>query len=570
MTGDPRERLLDLLAARELGELPPRDAKELAALLQARPDLGALAGGDGVVDRLLRYALRDNPSPDAFVRGVSARIGAEADGERFVRGVMDRSPLAPARRTRRSRPRSGSAPGAWIFWGAAAACILILVLASAATSPKALPAAGARITEIARLPEPAPPAAQRREEPRLPPPEPPPPAPEPRPEPAPSPAPAPAPETVPPRPDPAPPPDPPPSAPPPRSTEAPAVVARVERVQGDVRGARAGDALLAGQGLETGDRGNASVRYPDGTCLELGAEAAARGFADGDAGKRLELDRGALSADVRRQPAGRSFVILTPHAEVRVLGTRFSLLVEPDSTRLETREGRVRATRREDGAAVEVGPDHYAVVGKGLALAARPIPRVLLAEDFEDPRAVAARWLGVRGGFPTTAAGRIEIDLSPRPGDPYPSSWHEAGGLIGRTPIRVPFRLEVDVDVTHRHPNLIAAILFLPRPARQSAEEWPNLFWVCFRGDALSIARGDADASAPVRTAGDFPRRDRWTVQMDAQELRATVNGRETARFRHDRRDPAVFLYPNANAKLDAPQGARVRFDNLRVEELPR
>jgi hypothetical protein len=66
-------------------------------------------------------------------------------------------------------------------------------------------------------------------------------------------------------------------------------------------------------------------------------------------------------------------VLATRHAEVTVLGTRFRLAVQPDSTRLEVTEGRVRLVRLSDKAAVEVKAGQFAVAGPG-ELAARPLP----------------------------------------------------------------------------------------------------------------------------------------------------------------------------------------------------
>jgi len=61
--------------------------------------------------------------------------------------------------------------------------------------------------------------------------------------------------------------------------------------------------------------------------------------------------------------------------------------VTPTSTRLEVHEGKVRMTRKDDNASVDVSSDHFVVAGKGLPLTPKPIPaRVALHETFDLPR----------------------------------------------------------------------------------------------------------------------------------------------------------------------------------------
>jgi hypothetical protein len=97
------------------------------------------------------------------------------------------------------------------------------------------------------------------------------------------------------------------------------------------------------------------VRFPDGTRLELGSDSALREITVREGGaKAAFLERGRLAARVARQPAGRPMLLVTPHAEARVLGTRLILSVEPEATRLEVKEGRVGLKRLSDGATVDV------------------------------------------------------------------------------------------------------------------------------------------------------------------------------------------------------------------------
>jgi ferric-dicitrate binding protein FerR (iron transport regulator) len=149
-----------------------------------------------------------------------------------------------------------------------------------------------------------------------------------------------------------------------------AVSGRLVHVQGEVRvhdvpgvaplPARAGQPLLSGQGLETvGEEAFAVVVCVDATRIELGANA--RAVFDA-AGKRVVLDYGVLRADVSKQPRGASVALVTPHAEVKVLGTRFVLTAEPKATTVEVEEGHVRMSRRQDGVSTVVSPGFFASV----------------------------------------------------------------------------------------------------------------------------------------------------------------------------------------------------------------
>ena len=130
-------------------------------------------------------------------------------------------------------------------------------------------------------------------------------------------------------------------------------VAVVDRLEGEafvVTGktphpARAGTEIAMGQGFRTsGPNSAAAVRFPDGTRLELAGDTRLRDFSV-EKGKRLLLERGVLRVDAVKQPAGRPLVVVTPHSEARVIGTRFVVTVEPGktgSTRVAVETGKVR------------------------------------------------------------------------------------------------------------------------------------------------------------------------------------------------------------------------------------
>jgi hypothetical protein len=264
-----------------------------------------------------------------------------------------------------------------------------------------------------------------------------------RPEPRPVPKPRPSPPPNPPRPDPAHPVDPPnskgparseekppsapvtpqppiPQNPPPSNDPAPAprpatpepvkpatltVVAAVTRVEGEVfvsRGAileriQAAYELRQGEGLETkGPRSWAVLSYPDHTRLEVEGDAQVREFLPREAGKgwQLSVDRGAVRAEVSKQPAGQAMVFHSPYGEARVIGTilRFKSDADPQKgARLEVEEGKVEL-RNAAGRSVLVEAGHVGIAAPGVALTSKRVPReeVLLAYDFEDGRKPAS------------------------------------------------------------------------------------------------------------------------------------------------------------------------------------
>lgn len=161
-------------------------------------------------------------------------------------------------------------------------------------------------------------------------------------------------------------------------------VASLERLEGDVYVAGAGERaparakqdLREGQDLEVvGRLSLAVVVYPDGTRLEAAGDTALRSFAV-TGGKRVSVECGLVSAEVAKQPRGQTMVFVTPQGEARVLGTRLRLVVAPHatgSTRLEVYEGRVSLAR--EGRSVDVSEDHFAVAAPGLPLSAKSLPQ---------------------------------------------------------------------------------------------------------------------------------------------------------------------------------------------------
>jgi hypothetical protein len=200
----------------------------------------------------------------------------------------------------------------------------------------------------------------------------------------------------------------------------------VDRVEGEVfviegtgrRPLRTEEALLAGGGLETGEgKSAAALRFTDGTRIELEGETKI-GRVSGEPAKRVDLVRGFLRVHAARQPDERPLVLVTPHAEVKVLGTRFTLAAGPDGTRVEVTEGRVRARRLQDGAMVDVAADHFALVARGIVLASRPTPIDEIVLFPAQARILGQDWTRVRDEESSTGtaldAPRVQTEREAR------------------------------------------------------------------------------------------------------------------------------------------------------------
>jgi hypothetical protein len=149
---------------------------------------------------------------------------------------------------------------------------------------------------------------------------------------------------------------------------------------GEATEVQVGAEVRPGQTLRTGpDDSFAVLELPDATRLELSADTQIR-LAEDDPrqGRRLILSSGLLRADVRPQPPDRPLVVVTPQAEIVVLGTCFRVAAVPaTATEVETEAGTVRLTRLADGASVDVPAGSSALAAATPdPMAVRPVPQV--------------------------------------------------------------------------------------------------------------------------------------------------------------------------------------------------
>lgn len=124
-----------------------------------------------------------------------------------------------------------------------------------------------------------------------------------------------------------------------------------------------GDVVMTKPGVET------RVRYGDGSVVTVGGEArftVAGSEPDAEAVPRLDVDTGRFSANIRTRSATSPFLLTTPDARVRVLGTEFELAARPGRTRLDVENGRVEFTRLVDGTTITVAADEFAVAAHAM------------------------------------------------------------------------------------------------------------------------------------------------------------------------------------------------------------
>jgi hypothetical protein len=415
----------ELILAYTRDEAGEAELRELAQRLEAGDD-DARRLAARLSDETLLASWFQGEADAGFAEETVAALATPSNDPEFLARTLQR--IDRRRRAPRPVPASSLASPAT----AAVAALLLVAFGLLLWSSLSTPAPR---TPLVALPKPVPAPI----EPPLPPAPKPEPAPEPAPLVAPAPVPKPAPTPVPtpdvPRTTPQPPaPLPPAPAPAPRETAV--ALAHFERIEGSVSlrssegrsDVTAPSDLFPGRSVEVGKPGRALLKFPDGTSIDLGPGTRIDDIVDGETGKRLTLPVGSLSADVAKQPAGKPFVIQTPHGEARVVGTILQLTVDAVATRLEVSEGRVRLTRA-DKKMVDVGAGQFAVAAAGTDLVSRSLEGFTLKDI---PAQGLALWLKADSGV-TTAGGAV-------------SSWTDQSGN----------RREALQETATRRPLLIA------------------------------------------------------------------------------------------------------------------
>lgn len=141
-------------------------------------------------------------------------------------------------------------------------------------------------------------------------------------------------------------------------------------------------ALRGGDALRVPAGGWAWIRYADGTTLQVGADTALTFEGDPSVAKKVIVTKGIVFADV--MPQSQPMILGSPHAETKVLGTSFSLVVGKESTRLLVRQGKVAFTKPSEGGSITVAGGQVATAAKGSPLAAEPVRGELLRRLGKD------------------------------------------------------------------------------------------------------------------------------------------------------------------------------------------
>jgi len=169
-----------------------------------------------------------------------------------------------------------------------------------------------------------------------------------------------------------------------------------------------GDELHGGTVQVQGTASFANLLFRDGSTVTLAGESEVTVVARSQ--KMLLVRNGDLRAEVRPQRAGRPMLLRTPTAEVEVLGTRFSMGVDPQETRLTVAKGRVQMRRLADGSTTEV-PEQASAVATlrttdALKAQHRLPPPARWRQTFERPP--GKTWKGEWKSADRTGPGRLQ------------------------------------------------------------------------------------------------------------------------------------------------------------------
>ena len=114
------------------------------------------------------------------------------------------------------------------------------------------------------------------------------------------------------------------------------------------------------------------LEFTDGSTVTISGNST---LTFSDAGqKKLYLKEGAVSGNVKPQPAGTPMLIYTRSAMLEVLGTQFEVEAELAATMLHVSEGKVRVKRLSDGNTVNVPAGHRVIAAADQEMLPAPVP----------------------------------------------------------------------------------------------------------------------------------------------------------------------------------------------------
>ena len=144
----------------------------------------------------------------------------------------------------------------------------------------------------------------------------------------------------------------------------------------------AGDAIGGGT-LETlASDSWAKITFPDGSNLAVSGHSAITISEQKDQ-KIMRLREGTISLHASKQPARSPMLLVTPSAEVRVLGTQLNVSADSFSTRVNVNEGLVEVERLADGSVQKVPERHLVVASLETNTEFSAVPRQNFVEIWK-------------------------------------------------------------------------------------------------------------------------------------------------------------------------------------------
>ena len=122
-----------------------------------------------------------------------------------------------------------------------------------------------------------------------------------------------------------------------------------------------GTVVHAGATIALATNASACFAFMDGSLLRL-YQGTVLVLKQTATGASVELQRGAVDASIRPQPANHMLVMHTSFMQAEIVGTEFRLMANSKSAWLGVRKGEVRVTREADGKKVSLADGNYAAV----------------------------------------------------------------------------------------------------------------------------------------------------------------------------------------------------------------
>lgn len=130
---------------------------------------------------------------------------------------------------------------------------------------------------------------------------------------------------------------------------------------GEITGLRVRERLRGGT-VTIPENSLAELEFPDGSTISVSGRSV---LVLPDAARiEMRLERGVLSASVRTQPARQPFIVHTPVADIRVIGTQFDVVADADRTSVSVDRGMVEVLRLADERIATVQQTHRVVASR--------------------------------------------------------------------------------------------------------------------------------------------------------------------------------------------------------------